>query len=311
MPGRRVRAAGVNPKLRQGAQGLQIARQINASQGGGAVCLARLGQRSGGGLADRSAAARGGFGQDGGHRIGGQGAALKLAAQLDGAGCMGGALLIEPRNGLGLGLRERGGGIGPAHQIAGFGFGQCARIGGEIRRGGRGAIMRGQPAGYITAQLRAYAAAPTVHVWDMPDWLIKPAAAPADARNDTAARTFMIGIARSVNADEAAAAATWYAARKPAAGRAAAPEFAAQGKALFERGLPAQGVLPCGDCHGAQAQGMADFPRLAGQHAGYLERQLQAFAAGSRGHATAMAGQAWPLDALQIQSISAYLEGLP
>ena len=56
----------------------------------------------------------------------------------------------------------------------------------------------------------------------------------------------------------------------------------ALGATLATQGAP--GVAPCSSCHGAQGEGQAaaGFPRLAGQPAPYLERQLQAYAEGSR-----------------------------
>jgi cytochrome c553 len=41
----------------------------------------------------------------------------------------------------------------------------------------------------------------------------------------------------------------------------------AKGKELFDKGLPERGITACIACHGADAAGMADFPRHAGQHA--------------------------------------------
>ena len=43
---------------------------------------------------------------------------------------------------------------------------------------------------------------------------------------------------------------------------------------IFEKGIPEQGVPPCNVCHGANAEGNAIFPRLAGQHAPYLVKQI-------------------------------------
>jgi len=57
---------------------------------------------------------------------------------------------------------------------------------------------------------------------------------------------------------------------------ASAPLLAAQGAAVF---------AACAACHGANGEGNAALngPALAGQHAAYLERQLQNFRAGRRG----------------------------
>jgi cytochrome c553 len=48
----------------------------------------------------------------------------------------------------------------------------------------------------------------------------------------------------------------------------------ARGKEIFENGIPAQGVIQCNSCHGPKGEGMATFPRLAGQKAYYLTQQL-------------------------------------
>ena len=56
----------------------------------------------------------------------------------------------------------------------------------------------------------------------------------------------------------------------------------ARGRELASNG--ANGIAACATCHGAQGEGNAagGFPRLAGQPAYYLERQMNAFADGSR-----------------------------
>jgi cytochrome c553 len=48
----------------------------------------------------------------------------------------------------------------------------------------------------------------------------------------------------------------------------------ARGKEIFENGIPAQGVIQCNSCHGPKGEGMATFPRLAGQKPYYLTQQL-------------------------------------
>ena len=49
------------------------------------------------------------------------------------------------------------------------------------------------------------------------------------------------------------------------------------GHAIFSAVVPAKGVPACQGCHGSDAQGQATFPRLAGQHADYLVKQLILF----------------------------------
>jgi cytochrome c553 len=52
---------------------------------------------------------------------------------------------------------------------------------------------------------------------------------------------------------------------------------AAEGKQIFENGSPAENVIACNQCHGAQGEGHDATPRIAGQHADYLKAQLGLF----------------------------------
>ena len=76
-----------------------------------------------------------------------------------------------------------------------------------------------------------------------------------------------------------------------------------QGEALATKGAGA--VLACVTCHGAQGQGMATFPYLAGQGEAYLARQLDAFASDTRKNPI-MAPIAKAMTAEQKQAVSAY-----
>ena len=46
------------------------------------------------------------------------------------------------------------------------------------------------------------------------------------------------------------------------------------GNKIFVQGVPDHGVAACAACHGPNAQGIGIFPRLAGQRAEYVQRQL-------------------------------------
>ena len=82
------------------------------------------------------------------------------------------------------------------------------------------------------------------------------------------------------------------------------------GAALAQQGAP--GVPACLSCHGARGEGLAaaGFPRLAGQPAAYLEKQLRAFAGGQRVNPQ-MQGVASALDDSQIRAVAAYYGKLP
>lgn len=48
----------------------------------------------------------------------------------------------------------------------------------------------------------------------------------------------------------------------------------AEGKKIYEEGLPSANVPPCASCHGPDAKGADAFPRLAGQLPDYIFRKL-------------------------------------
>jgi len=116
-------------------------------------------------------------------------------------------------------------------------------------------ILAAQRAGYLEAQIEAFR---------------------SKTREEKAAHDFMYGIAGNLNDPRVIAGIARYYASQPAApGRPGDPAVIAKGKEFFDKGSPDRGIPPCASCHGANAEGMADFPRLAGQHAKYVLRQLE------------------------------------
>jgi cytochrome c553 len=59
---------------------------------------------------------------------------------------------------------------------------------------------------------------------------------------------------------------------KPLGG--APKELVSAGEKIFEEGVPDANVPPCASCHGPQAKGDGDFPRLAGQLHDYIYNKL-------------------------------------
>ena len=93
-------------------------------------------------------------------------------------------------------------------------------------------------------------------------------------RADPDAQAYMWGMASQLNDESIAALAAHYAAQRPAPGRAGDAKLIAQGRTIFEQGVPEKGIPACATCHGDRAQGNGPFPRLAGQHPEYLLKQL-------------------------------------
>jgi cytochrome c553 len=89
------------------------------------------------------------------------------------------------------------------------------------------------------------------------------------------------------------------------------PELAAVGLYIFKHGNPDSGVASCASCHGANAHGSDNLPRLAGQHAQYTLNQLKQFNKRERTNDNAvMHGIASKLTELEAKGVASYISGL-
>lgn len=93
---------------------------------------------------------------------------------------------------------------------------------------------------------------------------------------------------------------------------ASTPRGGATGQRIATQGLPGTAASACIGCHGAQGEGnaAAGFPRLNGQAASYLQRQLAAYADGSRVNAV-MQPIAKALQPAQQAAVASYFAALP
>jgi len=89
----------------------------------------------------------------------------------------------------------------------------------------------------------------------------------------------------------------------------------ALGAKIYRGGNKAAGVPACMGCHSPTGQGNAPagYPRLSGQYAEYIEKQLHAFRAGERtndGDPMTMRSVARGLSDAEVKSLANYLSGL-
>ena len=148
--------------------------------------------------------------------------------------------------------------------------------------------LAGQHATYLVAQMSAFK---------------------SHARGDADALGYMWGMASPLEDELVAAVAAYYSAQQPARGIAGDPAAMARGKDIFLNGVPTEGIPACAACHGADAKGTDDFPRLAGQSAQYMLKQLGAFQTNMRNVAT-MHGIASGLHDKQMADLVTYLQSL-
>jgi cytochrome c553 len=129
------------------------------------------------------------------------------------------------------------------------------------------------------------------------------------SRADPDAQAYMWGMASQLSDATITGVAGYFAAQPAPVGISGNAALVAQGKKLYEEGVPARQIPPCASCHGPKAQGMATFPRLAGQHAPYLLKQLLVIQSVLR-TAPVMHGVVKDLSRDQMQAVVAYLESL-
>lgn len=129
----------------------------------------------------------------------------------------------------------------------------------------------------------------------------------AKTRAEKDAHDFMWGIAGNLDPAIINGIAAYYASQPPARGHTENPALVAKGKELFDKGVPGRGIPACMACHGSDAAGVNGFPRLAGQHAKYIVKQLNYIQSLVRA-APVMHGIVKDLNADEIEALAAYVQ---
>lgn len=94
-------------------------------------------------------------------------------------------------------------------------------------------------------------------------------------------------------------------------GGGAQKELIPEGKKIFEEGIPSANVPPCASCHGDDAKGNGEFPRLAGQLPDYIFRKLTGWDTERHSESSAiMQPIAHELKPEQIKAVAAYVSQL-
>jgi cytochrome c553 len=149
-------------------------------------------------------------------------------------------------------------------------------------------VLAGQQADYTMAQLRAFK---------------------LQTRSDPDALGFMWGMASQLDDGLIAGLADYYSRQSPAAGPAEDRSEMARGRDLYLNGDAARGIPACAACHGAAGAGTAQFPRLAGQHAQYLVKQLRSYQDNLR-TADTMRTAIRGLTGSEMQAVAVFLQSL-
>jgi cytochrome c553 len=149
-------------------------------------------------------------------------------------------------------------------------------------------ILAAQRPGYLEAQIEAFR---------------------SHTRAEKDAHDIMWGIAGDIDPAIIKGIAQYYAVQPPAPGRVQDPAAFAKGKEVYDKGVPSRDIPPCATCHGPDAAGLADFPRLAGQHASYIVKQLNYIQRLVR-TAPVMHGIIKDLTPAEMQAVAVYVQSM-
>lgn len=107
--------------------------------------------------------------------------------------------------------------------------------------------------------------------------------------------------------------AAWFAAQTQKGGQARNKDTIELGRKLYRAGDAAKGLPACAGCHGPAGAGIpAQYPRIGGQHADYLEAQLKNFRSGERANDPnkMMRLVAIKMTDAEIKAVADYIAGL-
>jgi len=123
----------------------------------------------------------------------------------------------------------------------------------------------------------------------------------------------MAGIVKDLSPQDMQNLAAYFSAQQPKPGTSKDLELALVGEKIYRGGVQGAGVPACASCHGAQGKGIpVQFPRLAGQHADYTYKQLNAFRVEARANDAAkmMRTIAAKMTDADMKAVAAYIQGL-
>lgn len=160
------------------------------------------------------------------------------------------------------------------HGTAGQGFATAPRLAGQRPR-------------YVENQLRSFA---------------------NHTRDNPFSQQYMWGAAAALRPDAARELAAYFATLPPKPANDGDRDLAATGRALYLDGLPEANVASCLACHGPNAEGIREIPRLGGLSYDYLKRRLAQWGQGYHSAPDSpMPRVAVSLSPDQIEALASYL----
>jgi|SRR5579862_6256036 len=128
------------------------------------------------------------------------------------------------------------------------------------------------------------------------------------ARDNPLSKQYMWGAAENLNGNTARALAMYFSTLPAKPANDGNAELAAEGRNIYQLGVPDSNIVACVVCHGPNAEGIGHIPRLGGLASSYLKRTLEQWGQGY--HAASgppMPDIASKLSPNQIEALASYL----
>jgi len=121
----------------------------------------------------------------------------------------------------------------------------------------------------------------------------------------------MNGIAGGLSEQDRRDLAAWFASQTSKPGTARNKDTLELGQRIWRAGLPEKALPACSGCHNPTGVGIPiQYPRLAGQHAEYVETTLKAFRDGTRRNNLPMQQIASRMTDSEILAVADFIQGL-
>ena len=126
-------------------------------------------------------------------------------------------------------------------------------------------------------------------------------------RDNPYSKQYMWGAAANLSPQTAHDLAVYFSTLPPEAANDGDSELVAAGRTIYEVGIPESNIVSCLVCHGPNAEGVREIPRLGGLSYSYLKRRLEQWGEGFHAAAEPMPRIASSLSPNEIEALASYL----
>jgi len=128
------------------------------------------------------------------------------------------------------------------------------------------------------------------------------------ARDNPFSRQYMWGATANLNAQNIRDLAVYFSTLRPKAADDGDNRLVSLGRTIYQEGMPDSNIVACVVCHGPNAEGISQIPRLGGLEYSYLRRRLEQWGQGYHGAAgPPMPDISSKLLPDQIEALASYL----